>query len=205
MLGETGSESSQTTTSTMEPSLRTSLVRASKVAFIYCMIAIYAGIVHWGRHGHAAGRAAGQDKGFQGTSRLLEHRDQQCMLRSLERIEHRHASSGKSVLEILAEEQAALLIGGHGKDQRVPDRRLVVRREIKRCAQRVEGGVGDIECMGPTQNDGPRFCRRIARLADEYPVKLPSVCAKTTTRCPGRRATTFRAALQRFASPTPSA
>ena len=95
--------------------------------------------------------------------RLLEHRDQQCMLRSLERIEHGHASPGESVLEILAEEQAAFLIGGHGKDQRVPDRRLVVRREIKRRAQCVEGGVGDIECIGPTQNGGSRCCRPISR------------------------------------------
>jgi len=98
-----------------------------------------------------------------GMPRLLEQRDQQCMLRSLERIEHGHASPGKSVLEILAEEQAAFLIGGHGKDQRVPDRRLLVRREIKRRAQCVEGGVGDIECIGPTQNGGSRCCRRIAR------------------------------------------
>ena len=123
--------------------------------------------------GHAAGRAAGQDKGVQGMPRLLEHRDQQCLLRRLERIQHRHASPGKSVLEILAEEQAALMIGGDGKDQRVPDRRLVVRREIERRAQCVERGVGDIERIRPTQNGGSRFCRRVACLADEHPVKLP--------------------------------
>lgn len=105
--------------------------------------------------------------------RLLEHRHQQCMPRRLERIEHRHASPGKSVLEIFAEEQAALLIGGNGKDQRVPDRRLVLRREIKRRAQCFERGVGDIERIGPTQYGGSRLCRRAARLADEHPMKLP--------------------------------
>ena len=89
---------------------------------------------------------------------LLQHRRQQCMLRSLERIEHRNASPGKSVLEILAEEQAALLIGGHGKDQRVPDRHLVIRREIKCCAHCFERGVGDIERIGPTQNGGSCLC-----------------------------------------------
>src|SRR5712691_12717643 len=44
----------------MEPSLRTSLVCASKTAFLYCMIAIYTGTVYWGRTG--AGRAADRDK-----------------------------------------------------------------------------------------------------------------------------------------------
>ena len=37
----------------------------------------------------------------------------------------------------------------------------------------IEGGVGDIERIGPTQNGGSRFCRRPARFADEYSVKLP--------------------------------
>ena len=60
------------------------------------------------------------EEAWNATACLLQHRRQQCMLRRLEWIEHRHASPGKSVLEILAEEQAALLIGGHGKDQRVP-------------------------------------------------------------------------------------
>ncbi len=104
---------------------------------------------------------------------LLQHRGQQRMLRSLERIEHRNASPGKSVLEILAKEQAALLIGGHGKYQRVPDRHLVIRREIKRRAHCFERGVGDIERIRPTQNGGSRLCRRAASLADEYAVKLP--------------------------------
>ena len=88
------------------------------------------------------------------------------MLRRLERIEHRDASPGKSVLEILAQEQAALLIGGHGKDQCVPHRHLVIRREIKRRAQRVERGIGDIERIRPSQNGGSRLCRGTARLAD---------------------------------------
>ena len=100
------------------------------------------------------------------------------MLRSLERIEHRNASPGKSVLEILAKEQAALLIGGHGKDQRVPDRHLVIRREIKRRAHGFERGVGDIERIRPTQNGRSRFCRRAARLSDEYTVQF--------TECLGR-------------------
>ena len=121
-----------------------------------------------------------------GMPRLLEQRDQQCMLRGLERIEHGHASPGESVLEILAEEQAAFLIGGHGKVQRVPDRCLVVRREIKRRAQCVEGGVGDIECIGPTQNGGSRCCRRIASLADEYPVKLPECLNRDNDQMSGQ-------------------
>jgi hypothetical protein len=118
--------------------------------------------------------------------RLLEHRGQQCMLRSLERIEHRHASPGKSVLEILAEEQAAFLIGGDGKDQRAPDRRLVIGREIKRRAQCVERRVGDIERIRPTQNGGSRFCWRIARLADEYPVKLPECLGRDNDQMSGQ-------------------
>ena len=36
----------ETTTSTMEPSLRTSFVRASKTAFMYCIVAIYAKAVY---------------------------------------------------------------------------------------------------------------------------------------------------------------
>lgn len=103
----------------------------------------------------------------------LQDRGQQCMLRGPERIEHRNASPGKSVLEILAKEQAALLIGGHGKEQCVPDRHLVIRREIKRRAHCFERGVGDIERIRPTQNGGSRLCRRAARLADEYPVQFP--------------------------------
>ena len=95
------------------------------------------------------------------------------MLRSLERIERCDASPGKSVLEILAKEQAAFLIGGHGKDQRVPDRRLVIRREIKRRAHCFERGIGDIERIRPTQNGGSRLCRRSAGLADEYSMQFP--------------------------------
>lgn len=136
---------------------------------------------------------------------LLEHRGQQCMLWRLERIEHRYASPGKSVLEILAEEQAALLIGGHGKDQRVPDRRLVIRREIKCRAQRVEGGVGDIECIGPTQNGGSRCCRRIARLADEYPVKLPECLGRDYDQMPGQVRDKISRGPAAYSVPTPSA
>src|SRR3989442_1197265 len=40
----------------MEPSLRTSLVRASKTAFLNCMIAIYAGAVYWGQIRYAPER-----------------------------------------------------------------------------------------------------------------------------------------------------
>ena len=104
---------------------------------------------------------------------LLQHRRQQSMLRSLERIHHRNASPGKSMLEILAKEQAALVVGGYRKDQRVPDRHLVIRGQIKRRAHCFERGVGDIERIGPTQDGGSRLCRRAARFADEDPVKLP--------------------------------
>ena len=62
----------------------------------------------------------------------------------MERIEHRNASPGPCVLEILAKKQTALLIGGHRKDERVPYRHVVIRREIKRNAHSVEGGVGDV-------------------------------------------------------------
>ena len=113
---------------------------------------------------------------------LLQHRGQQHILRRLERIEHGNASPGKSVLEILAEEQSALLIGGHGKDQRVPDRHLVIRREIKRRAHCFERGVGDIERLRPTQNGGSRLCRRAARLADEYPVELPECLGRNNNQ-----------------------
>ena len=42
VLGASGSESSQTTISMIEPSSRTSLAWATSTAGIYCMVAIYA-------------------------------------------------------------------------------------------------------------------------------------------------------------------
>jgi len=76
------------------------------------------------------------------------------------------------MLEILAQEQAALLIGGHGKDQPVLDRHLMIRSEIQRRAQRIERGVRNIERIRPSQNDGSRLRRRIAGRADKYAVTL---------------------------------
>ena len=94
------------------------------------------------------------------------------MLRRLERIDHSDASPGKSVLKILAEEQATLLVSGYGKDQRVPDRHLVIRREIKRRAHCVKRGIGDLERIGPTQDGRPCVRRRAAGFTDKYAVQL---------------------------------
>ena len=117
---------------------------------------------------------------------LLQHRGEQRMLRRVEGIHHRNASPGKSVLEILAKEQAALLVGGYRKDQRVPDRHLVIRGQIERRAHCFERGVGDIERIGPTQDGGSRLCRRAARFADEDPVKLPECLGRNNDQMYGQ-------------------
>lgn len=127
------------------------------------------------------------------------------MLRCLERIEHGDASPGKTMLEILAEKQATLVVRGHGKDQRVPDRHLVIRREIQCRAHCVERGIGDLERIRPTQDGRPCIRRGAAGFADKNAVQFPKCLDRATTRCPGKRATSSRAALQRRASPAPSA
>ena len=93
---------------------------------------------------------------------LLQRRGEQWMLWGLEWIDHGHPSPCKSVLEVLAEQQPTLLIRSHRQDQRVPDRHLVIRREIERSAHRFKRGIGDVKRIRPTQNGNSRLLWRAA-------------------------------------------
>ena len=58
--------------------------------------------------------------------------------------------------------------------------------QIKRRAHHFEGRVSDIECIRPTQDGGFRICRRAARFADEYPVKLPECLGRDHNQMSGQ-------------------
>ena len=56
------------------------------------------------------------------------------------------------MLKILAEQQTALLVGGHGQNQCVPYRHVMIRSQIKCRAHGRDGGIRRLVRVGPTQD-----------------------------------------------------
>ena len=62
---------------------------------------------------------------------LLYRRGQQGVLWGFEWINQRYSPPSEAVLEILAQQEAAFLVGRHRKDQCVPDRHLVIGGQVE--------------------------------------------------------------------------
>ena len=77
------------------------------------------------------------------------------------------------MLEILAQQEAAFLVGRHRNDQCVPDWHLVIGGQVECPVHRVEGRVSDNECIGPAQYRRLCLGRRETGFADEHAVQFP--------------------------------
>ena len=87
-----------------------------------------------------------------------------------ERIDHRNAAPSKAVLQILAEQQAAAVLGGHGQDEGIPDLQAVVGSEVERALKGGPSGVDDGKAVGPGQQRRPGLLCGDSRFAGQDPI-----------------------------------
>ena len=84
-------------------------------------------------------------------------------------IHHGNASPGKTMLHVFGKQNPAAILGGNGKNQRIPNLETMIGRQIKGRLKSRPGGIGNLEAVGPLQDAGAGHIRGTFRLAGQYP------------------------------------
>lgn len=83
------------------------------------------------------------------------------------RIHHRHAAPDETVMQVFTQQDATVVVGGDGEDERIPNLQVMASAQVHGGDERRAGGVCYLKGIGPGQHGFSRKLGRAQRLAPQ--------------------------------------